>query len=86
MHKAKLRAVGGSVMVAIPPHILDALELGPNADVEMSLDGTRLIVCPKPRASRMGLAARLAMCNFAVPTTAEEKEWLEAPPAGREEL
>jgi antitoxin ChpS len=90
MHKAKFRAVGGSVMVAIPPHMLEALKLGPNANAEISIDGNRLIIEPKPRSGRIGLAARLAQCDFSVELTADEKAeeraWLDAPRVGREEI
>ena len=84
MHKAKFRTVGGSVMVAIPPPLLEALQLGPNATVEISVDGNRLIIEPKPRTGRIGLAARLALCDFSIPAPADEREWLDAPRVGRE--
>ena len=38
MHTAKLRSVGGSTMVAIPPHIIEALRLGPNSTVGLTLE------------------------------------------------
>jgi antitoxin ChpS len=86
MHNAKFRAVGGSVMVAIPPHMLEALRLGPNADVGISVEGNRLIIEPRPKSQRIGLAARIAQCDFSAPESAEEREWLDAPRQGREEI
>ena len=86
MHKAKFRAVGGSVMVAIPPHMLEALRLKPNADVEISIEGDRLVIEAKSGKGRIGLAARLAMCDFSTSPSAEERAWLDAPRKGREEI
>ena len=83
-HKAKFRAVGGSVMVAIPPHMLEALDLGPNSSVNISLDDRRLVIEPANRKGRIGLAARLALCDFDAPPTAEEREWVEASRVGNE--
>jgi hypothetical protein len=34
--------------------------------------------------NRIGLLARLAMCDPSLPETAEEREWLDAPSVGRE--
>jgi antitoxin ChpS len=86
MHKAKFRAVGGSVMVAIPPHMLEALRLKPNANVEISIEGNRLVIEPKTARGRIGLAARLAMCDCSTPPSAEERAWLDTPRKGREEI
>lgn len=86
MHKAKLRTVGGSTMVAIPPAALQALDLGPNSDVEIHIENNRLVIEPRRTKGRMGLAARLAMCDFSKPVTAQERELLGAPRVGREEI
>jgi antitoxin ChpS len=86
MQKAKLRAVGGSVMVAIPPAMLDLLRIGANSSVAISVEGQRLIVEPQPRTGRIGLAARLALCDFSAPPSAEEREWPGASRVGREEI
>jgi antitoxin ChpS len=86
MTKATFRAVGGSVMVAIPPPMLEALRLGANSSVEISIDGSRLIIEPRPQTGRIGLEARLALCDFTQPETADERAFLEAPPTGREQI
>jgi antitoxin ChpS len=83
-YTAKLRTVGGSVMVAIPPQMLEALQLRPNTEVGISLNGTGLFIEPKPVSKRIGLAARLAKCDFSVPESPEEREWLDVRPQGRE--
>ena len=49
MHTTNLRKVGGSVMLAIPPAVLDMLQLQAGATVALVVDGGRLIVEPQPR-------------------------------------
>jgi antitoxin ChpS len=83
MHTAKLRAVGGSVMFAIPKSILDALGLQANQQVAVSISGGRIIVEPKVRP-RYALSELLAQCDFDQPMTQEDRDWLDAPDAGRE--
>ncbi len=86
MHKAKLRAVGGSTMVAIPPAILEALDLRPNSDVAIHVENHRLVIEPQRRKGRIGLAARLAMCDLKKPVSDDEAAWDRIPRAGREEI
>ena len=44
MHTSNLRKVGGSVMLAVPPALLDVLQLTAGAKVGMTVDNGRLIV------------------------------------------
>ena len=85
MFTTTLRAVGGSVMFAIPKAMLEGLGLHANQQVDVSLSDGRMIVEPKVRP-RYTLAELLAQCDFDQPMTDEEKEWLDAPPVGREVL
>jgi antitoxin ChpS len=85
MHITSLRRVGGSVMMAVPPALLDVLHLSAGSAVGLSVDNGRLIVEPRPRP-RYTLDALLAQCDASVPITAEEREWLDAKPAGGELL
>jgi len=39
MYTTNLRKVGGSVMLAIPPAVLDTLRLQPGVTVELVIDG-----------------------------------------------
>jgi antitoxin ChpS len=45
----KLRKVGGSVMLAIPPAVLDMLQLQPGEAVGLSVDAGHLVVDPQVR-------------------------------------
>jgi antitoxin ChpS len=83
MYTAKLRAVGGSVMFAIPKPMLDGLDLHANQQVGVSISEGRMIVEPKVRP-RYTLAELMAQCDFDQPMTDEDREWLDAPPVGRE--
>jgi antitoxin ChpS len=82
-HAARLRKVGGSVMLAIPKAMLDALDLAPDAPVGLSIKGGRLVVDPKGRR-RYSLDELLAQCKPSARRTREEREWLANPPVGRE--
>ena len=48
-HASRLRKVGGSVMLAIPKPMLEALDLAPDAAVGLSIKAGRLVVDPKKR-------------------------------------
>jgi antitoxin ChpS len=83
MHATNLRKVGGSVMLAVPPALLDILHLRPGARVGITVESGRLVVEPRKRP-RYTLDELLAQCNRKVPRTKEEREWLEDKPAGGE--
>ncbi|OYV48171.1 MAG: antitoxin [Candidimonas sp.] len=78
-----LRKVGGSVMLAVPPAILDLLHLSAGATVGVTVEGDRLVVESKPRP-RYTLAELLAASDYTDPQPAEEREWVDAPVVGRE--
>jgi antitoxin ChpS len=82
MTTAKLRRVGGSTMLAIPPGMLDALNLSASAAVDLSLESGALVV--KPARKRYTLDNLLAECKPIRRRSKEEQAWLDAPPIGRE--
>jgi antitoxin ChpS len=84
-HTTHLRKVGGSVMLAIPPALLDALGLKPNAPVGLTVQRGKLMIHPQARA-RYSLDALIAQCDPASPESAELRDWQNAPPAGQELL
>ena len=85
MHTTNLRKVGGSIMLAVPPALLDILRLRPGAKVGMAVERGRLVVEPRQRP-RYTLAELLAQCNPKAARTKEEREWLNNKPVGRELL
>jgi antitoxin component of MazEF toxin-antitoxin module len=88
MPSVKLRKVGGSISAAIPPHILDALSLGAGSELLIEVDNGRVVMSPALPKGRIGIAARLAMCDFSVPLSperqAEDTAWDRMKPVGRE--
>ena len=83
MRTTNLRKVGGSVMLAIPPALLDSLHLQPGAKVGLAVEGGRLVVEPRPRP-RYTLDELLAQCNPKARRSKEEREWLSSKPVGVE--
>lgn len=85
MHITNLRKVGGSVMLAVPPALLDLLHLKAGAQVGVAVNEGRLIVeaAAKPRYN---LAELLETSEDAKPTLNRDREWLDAPALGKELL
>ena len=83
MITSTLRNVGGSVMLAVPKTLLDALGLSANTKVALSVDGGRLVVEKRPKP-KYTLAELLAECDPDAPENPDEREWQEMEPAGRE--
>ena len=83
MHTTSLRKVGGSVMLAVPPALLELLGLQPGAKVGIAVRSGRLVVEPQQRP-RYTLNELLAQCNPKVRRSKEERAWLAGKPAGRE--
>ncbi|EIW3594536.1 antitoxin [Salmonella enterica] len=83
MHTTRLKKVGGSVMLTVPPALLNALSLGSDNEVGMVIDNGRLIVEPR-RRPQYSLTELLAQCDPTAEISQEEREWLDAPVAGRE--
>lgn len=83
MQTVSLRKVGGSIMLAVPPAVLDMLHLSAGSRVGLSVDGERLVIDPaiKPHYT---LDELLAQCDANAPVAEEDRSWLDLPPAGRE--
>ncbi len=85
MHKTNLRKVGGSVMLAVPPAILDLLHLHVGATVGLTVDAGRLVIEPSPR-QRYSLEELLAQCDVSADISEEDRTWLDDTPVGSELL
>lgn len=90
MSTIKLRKVGGSVMAAIPPHLLREMHLEAGEDVVVERTGDALTLRKAAPKGRVGVRQRLAMCDFQGAATAqrktEDEAWDRSPPFGREEI
>jgi antitoxin ChpS len=85
MHTTNLRKVGGSIMLAVPPALLDVLHLTAGAKVGLAIDNGRLVIEPQSRP-RYTLAELLAASDYSQPQSSEDREWVDAPAAGGELL
>lgn len=85
MHTSNLRKVGGSIMLAVPPALLDVLHLTAGTKVGLSVNNGRLVVEPHARP-RYSLDELLAQCDASAEVSAEDLEWLDAAPVGGELL
>jgi len=83
MLTTNLRKVGGSIMLAVPPTLLDLLRLQPGAKVQLEVQHGRLIVAPQQRP-RYTLDELLAQCHPRASRSREEQDWLDAKPVGGE--
>ena len=84
-HTTVLRKVGGSVMLALPPALLEVADMAAGQQVAVSVENGRIMVEPRQRP-RYTLAELLAQCDPSAPPPEGDREWLEAPPVGRELL
>ncbi len=84
-HTTNLRNVGGSIMLAVPPALLDVLELRAGATVDIEIEKGRLIVAPRTGPSYT-LDELLARCDGTSPADRDDSAWLEAAPVDNELL
>jgi antitoxin ChpS len=85
MHTSILRKVGGSIMVAVPPAILDLVHLQAGATVGLAVEHGRLIIETKLRP-RYSLDELLAQCDATAEISTEDRDWLDNKPVGNELL
>ena len=83
MYTANLRKVGGSVMLAVPPAILEMLQMESGASVSMAVESGRLIIEPNVR-KKYSLQELLAQCDASAPISSEDGAWTASTAAGRE--
>jgi antitoxin ChpS len=85
MHTTNLRKVGGSVMLTVPPALLDILDLRAGATVAVQVEDGRLVIepCRRPRYSMTEL---LAKSDYSQPQEAADREWVDAPAVGGESV
>ena len=84
MALAKLRKVGGSTIVAIPPVLLEELKVGAEAVFDLTIREGALVM--RPQRPRYTLAGLLAQCDLDAPLSPAEREWMDASAVGLEVL
>ena len=86
MYSSNLRKVGGSVMLAVPPAILDMVQLQSGSAVNISVENGRLIIDPRP-SKRYALQDLLDQCDASAPMPDDSTcQWTQSSPQGRELL
>ena len=85
MNTTNLRKVGGSVMLPVSPSILKILHLQTGSKVNLAIEAGRLIIEPQKR-HRYSLKELLDQCDASENMNAEDQEWFNAKPIGRELL
>jgi antitoxin ChpS len=83
MHTTNLRKVGGSIMLAVPPALLDLLRLWPGMKVGIAVESGRLVVEPQKRP-RYTMDELLAQCNPGAARSKQDQKWLRDKPVGGE--
>ena len=83
MFTANLRKVGGSVMLAVPPAILEMVQLSSGSTVSIAVENGRLIVEPEAR-KRYSLQELLVQCDLSAPMSDEDAQWTASAPRGKE--
>jgi len=86
MHTTNLRKVGGSVMLAVPPALLDVLRLRPGTKVGIAIESGRLVIRPQTEGKRprYTLDELLAQCNVKAARSRSERAWVTDKPVGGE--
>ncbi|MDU4354456.1 antitoxin [Phytobacter diazotrophicus] len=85
MYIARLKKVGGSVMLAVPPAVLKTLGLSTDSEVGMTIENGCLIIEPQKRP-HYSLEELLAQCDPHAEISAEDRQWVDGPAAGKELL
>jgi antitoxin ChpS len=85
MHITNLRKVGGSVMLAVPPALLELLHLKAGAQVGVAVNEGRLIVEAAAK-QRYTLAELLETVDDLKAKSDRDREWLDGSPVGKELL
>jgi antitoxin ChpS len=83
MYITNLRKVGGSVMLAVPPALLELLHLTARAKVALAVENGRLVIQAQDRP-KYTMAELLAASDYSQPPPVEEREWVDAAAIGGE--
>jgi antitoxin ChpS len=82
-----LKKAGGSLTMTVPAAARDALHLAVGMEMSVSVEGQRLVLEPmKPARPKYTIDELIAKCDLSAPYPDEAREWIDAPPVGRELL
>lgn len=81
-----LRNLGGSIVMAIPKRLLELMHLHAGSQVSLIVRDKKLIMESKDSKPQYTLTELVAQCDLSHPMTKSDKEWLEAPSSGAEDI
>jgi antitoxin ChpS len=81
-YETKLRKVGGSVMVALPPAVLDELGLSAGTGVDLTVKARKLVLAPK--SGRRYTLDELLRESRRAPRRRKDRAWTAGGAVGRE--
>ncbi|HEV2689221.1 MAG TPA: AbrB/MazE/SpoVT family DNA-binding domain-containing protein [Bryobacteraceae bacterium] len=84
--KGTVKKWGNSAAVRIPAAVLEAAHVKLDQVVDVREDAGRIVIAPVRKRPRYTLDELVAQCNPKKRLSREEREWLDAPPVGREAL
>jgi antitoxin ChpS len=80
MSFATVQKLGDTLVLVVPPELQQEMQLAEGTKLEMQADQGKLIV----RRRKYTLQQLLDQCDFSIPMSEEEREWIDAPAVGRE--
>jgi antitoxin ChpS len=86
MYPTHLRKVGGSLMLAIPPLILEELHFSLGQRIELLVEDEQLIIRAAKKKRKPTLEELLAECDSTAEMPLRDSQWLDSKPIGRELL
>ncbi len=81
-----IRKIGNSSGMILPAVILKKLHLSEGDEVEISENGSQIMITPKKNKPKFTLKELLAQCDLDAPMPEAAKEWDEMPVVGQESL
>ncbi len=82
IYEGKLRRVGGSVMLAIPPAVLDELNLSVGTEVELAVKSRKLVL--EARSRRRYTLDELIKQTKPAALKRKDRAWISGKAVGRE--
>ena len=84
MSQTKIQKWGHSMALRIPATTVRSWGVGEGQAVSLNIEDGALVV--RPAQKRYSLDELLSQCDFTQPMSAEDREWMDAPPVGLEDI
>jgi antitoxin component of MazEF toxin-antitoxin module len=84
--KGTIKKWGNSAAIRIPAAVLDAAQVDLDQVVDVRGEAGRIVIEPVRTRPHYTLAELISQCNPKKRLSREDREWIDAPPVGREAL